>query len=139
MTLTIHYCTACFKLEKFTLCATPFEKRHTGEAIAELIKKILTDEEDGFGLELSKCSMIVRDGGSNIAKASEILRQKNFVCFAHAMHSTVGGFLVEPKKMKPKRNTKTGEASASTAEASVDGGDDVEVTDSPETQCMKRV
>ena len=82
--LTGHFINAEFKMVSTILAFTVFHNRHTGDHIAEAIKKELVS----LGV-YDKVKTITCDGASNVQKSFESLLPKRIQCWAHKLHLTV--------------------------------------------------
>lgn len=84
MTVTLHFCLKDYRLQSLVLSTSVFAKAHTGENIAEELKKVLTH----FCLE-DKHVIYVTDQGSNIVKACRISAWERYGCSAHGLHNLI--------------------------------------------------
>ena len=115
LAVTLHYINQDFKLEERTLETISFPGKHSGLHISTKLREILFT----FNLPLEKCSMVVRDNGSNVKLATknlfsstgallETMKTRSMGCFAHTLHLILCMALrakKKTKKNKKKKNT----------------------------------
>ena len=93
MSVTIHFVTDDWKLERYVLATLPLEERHTGENIAKWILRVL----EKFSIDPSKIRALVTDNGSNmLAAAKKLYDEHQWVpikCSAHSLQLSVNAGL----------------------------------------------
>ena len=92
ISLTCHYVTEEFTQKQLCLHAAPFNDRHTGEHIGNMMNKCL-EEWDVSG----KVHVIVRDNGSNFVAGLRDAGLPSIPCLAHTLQLVVkDGCLAQP-------------------------------------------
>ncbi|KAE9339809.1 hypothetical protein PF008_g11398 [Phytophthora fragariae] len=92
--VTIHYVDDDFRPQSWTLEVRELPGIHESHVIALAIEEILED----WSLPKHNCVMFLRDGGSNMVAAGELLGVKHMACIAHCLHLIVGGAMLKKKK-----------------------------------------
>ncbi|KAE9279727.1 hypothetical protein PR003_g28152 [Phytophthora rubi] len=94
ISVTIHYVDDDFRPQSWTLAVRELPGIHESHVIALAIEEILED----WSLPKHNCVMFLRDGGSNMVAAGELLGVKHMACIAHCLHLIVGGAMLKKKK-----------------------------------------
>lgn len=94
ISLTIHYVDDEFCPQNWTLEVKELAGIHDGNAIADAIEQIMEE------WQLSKlyCVRFLRDGGTNMVAAGELLHVEHMSCLAHCLHLVVGGAMIKKKR-----------------------------------------
>lgn len=86
ISIMLHYVSEAFDIKTVTLRCAPFStERHTGEAIAHMIRTSLEEA----GLSEEKLVVYVTDNASNAVKSGRDLGVNHFGCIAHTLNLIV--------------------------------------------------
>jgi hypothetical protein len=104
MSLTIHYVDDRFKIQNKLLGVVPFPGKHDGVRIGEKITELL----DKWGLDKSKCAMMLRDGAGNAKRGAILGGVRSMSCIAHSLQLVIAGSLMRVRKPRRKKTQPKG-------------------------------
>lgn len=81
--VNLHFLDKNFNFCNYNLGTRIVSQSHTSENTAKIIENILKEFEFNNFNDLT----IVSDAACNMIKASEILKAKHYICFAHSLHN----------------------------------------------------